>query len=106
MSNDLRESIGYQALGAAELRLRKAEEFPEDIGNAEGLKRLATEVERCEDSEIHNQIRAMTDRNGEDWDRIATSMFLPDFVQFVLNGFPKLALQLVPTTGIVRSRRC
>jgi hypothetical protein len=79
MSDDLNELIGYQVLGAAEWRRRKAEQFPDDIRNlraAEELERLAAQIEKLEGSEVHKRVRDLCDRvtaadDGDGWHKIS-----------------------------------
>ena len=77
MSEYLNEMIGYQVLGTAEWRRRKAELFPDDARNiraAEELERLAAEIEALEGSQIekqisdaHNSINNACNDNGDIW---------------------------------------
>jgi hypothetical protein len=65
MSDDLNVLIGYQVQSTAEWRWRKAEQFPDNDGNAqaaEELDHLAKQINALEDSPLHQQIRTAQDR--------------------------------------------
>jgi hypothetical protein len=79
MSDDLNELIGDQVQSTAYWRRKKAEQFPDDPRNleaAEELERLAEQIEKLEDSEIHKRLRDLCDRftavdNGDGWYHIS-----------------------------------
>ena len=79
MSDDLNELIGYQVQSTAYWRRNKAAQFPDDPRNleaAEELERLAEQIEKLEDSEIHKRLRDVCDRftavdNGDGWYHIS-----------------------------------
>jgi hypothetical protein len=87
MSEYLNQMIGYQVEGTAEWRHRKAEQFPDDHRNlvaAEGLKKLATQIDQIGESEpIHHQIANLHERlntatddygNGDAWMNIGEAV--------------------------------
>ena len=79
MSDDLNELIGYQLQSTAYWRRNKAEQFPDDPRNleaAEELERLAEQIEKLENSEIHKRLRDLCDRftavdSGDGWYHIS-----------------------------------
>jgi hypothetical protein len=65
MSDDINELIGDQVQNTAEWRWRKAEQFPDNPGNAraaEELDHLAEQIEALDGSPLHQQIRTAQDR--------------------------------------------
>ena len=78
MSNDLNVLIGYQVQSSAQWRRGKAEQFPNDSRNlraAQELERLAAQIEKLEDSEVHKRVRSITNKfnaadNGDGWHEI------------------------------------
>jgi hypothetical protein len=59
MSDDLNMIIGYQVQSTAEWRRDKARQFPDDARNlraAEELEQLAAQIEKLEDSDIHQRV--------------------------------------------------
>ena len=69
--------IGYQVQNTAEWRRDKAKQFPDDTRNlraAEELERLAAQIDKLEDSDIHGRVRNAYDRylaaDGGGWDGI------------------------------------
>ena len=78
MSDDLNELIGYQVQNSAQWRRNKAEQFPDDPRNlraAEELERLAAQIEKLEDSEVHKRVHDITDRftavdDGDGWYKV------------------------------------
>jgi hypothetical protein len=75
MSDDLNMIIGYQVQSTAEWRRDKARQFPDDARNlraAEQLEQLAAQIEKLEDSDIHQRVADIHDRftvadDGDGW---------------------------------------